>query len=448
MNKDKYLQIFNYLLEFSKLRSKPIRDIENSEQYPESERVWLADIPECEIFDCIIFPHYNQDADYWVKITKPVNEPKPPKFPELTPSLTEWINKDSLINGTAKPFLNESIIKKGEVIHLSAQSHELKKEFDHYLNSQWNIDLKSYQKKFKEYKIKHDRYKEQNETYRQFFNIHTKVQQFSDINELVFAVGLLYFQENTNTPRICRHILTLKAEISFVNLPNETLIKVFPSTENEIYIETDAILDLANQFNPATIIDAENKIKEQLKNLQISNLFSQPIVDLLYLLHGFVNTIHPDGDETSINELLKPKDIPTRPSVYLAPALFLRKRNTKSLTAVYENIIKNLDQAETGINIPAINDIIGIASEAPATLLNDDTIYFPKAYNDEQIEIINRLRIRNKVLVQGPPGTGKSHTIANLICHLLANGKKTLVTAQNKNTLEVLKISYQRIIKI
>ncbi len=42
-------------------------------------------------------------------------------------------------------------------------------------------------------------------------------------------------------------------------------------------------------------------------------------------------------------------------------------------------------------------------------------------------------------MVQGPPGTGKSHTIANLICHLLANGKKILVTAYTKRALEVLK---------
>ena len=45
----------------------------------------------------------------------------------------------------------------------------------------------------------------------------------------------------------------------------------------------------------------------------------------------------------------------------------------------------------------------------------------------------------NKVLVQGPPGTGKSHTIANLICHLLANGKKLLITAYTKRALEVIK---------
>ena len=41
-------------------------------------------------------------------------------------------------------------------------------------------------------------------------------------------------------------------------------------------------------------------------------------------------------------------------------------------------------------------------------------------------------------LVQGPPGTGKSHTIANLTCHLLATGRRILVTAKTPRALKVL----------
>ena len=39
---------------------------------------------------------------------------------------------------------------------------------------------------------------------------------------------------------------------------------------------------------------------------------------------------------------------------------------------------------------------------------------------------------------QGPPGTGKSHTIANLICHFVAQGKRVLVTAEKEQALSVL----------
>jgi very-short-patch-repair endonuclease len=40
--------------------------------------------------------------------------------------------------------------------------------------------------------------------------------------------------------------------------------------------------------------------------------------------------------------------------------------------------------------------------------------------------------------VQGPPGTGKSLTIANLACHLLATGKRVLITSQKDKALEVV----------
>ena len=39
---------------------------------------------------------------------------------------------------------------------------------------------------------------------------------------------------------------------------------------------------------------------------------------------------------------------------------------------------------------------------------------------------------------EGPPGTGKTHTIANLICHLLATGKRILVTAKTPRALRVI----------
>jgi hypothetical protein len=62
-------------------------------------------------------------------------------------------------------------------------------------------------------------------------------------------------------------------------------------------------------------------------------------------------------------------------------------------------------------------------------------LYFPMAYNDEQISIVQKLERGNGVVVQGPPGTGKTHTIANIICHYLAQGKRVLVTSRGESAL-------------
>ena len=67
-----------------------------------------------------------------------------------------------------------------------------------------------------------------------------------------------------------------------------------------------------------------------------------------------------------------------------------------------------------------------------------EELYFPLPYNDEQVTIVQRLKRAPGVTVQGPPGTGKTHTIANVICHYLASGKRVLVTSRGEAALSVL----------
>jgi very-short-patch-repair endonuclease/energy-coupling factor transporter ATP-binding protein EcfA2 len=75
---------------------------------------------------------------------------------------------------------------------------------------------------------------------------------------------------------------------------------------------------------------------------------------------------------------------------------------------------------------------------APPGLVSTD-LFFTQPANPAQEEIARRLEQSGTVLVQGPPGTGKTHTIANLLGHLLAQGKRVLVTAQTTKALRVLR---------
>lgn len=65
-------------------------------------------------------------------------------------------------------------------------------------------------------------------------------------------------------------------------------------------------------------------------------------------------------------------------------------------------------------------------------------LFFPLPYNHEQVTIVEQLERSSGVAVQGPPGTGKTHTIANIVCHYLATGRKVLVTSKGEQALEVL----------
>src|SRR5205814_776754 len=68
-----------------------------------------------------------------------------------------------------------------------------------------------------------------------------------------------------------------------------------------------------------------------------------------------------------------------------------------------------------------------------------EEVLLSKPANAEQIRIAVRLEREGCVLVQGPPGTGKTHTIANLIGHLLAQGQSVLVTSHTTKALRVLR---------
>lgn len=65
-------------------------------------------------------------------------------------------------------------------------------------------------------------------------------------------------------------------------------------------------------------------------------------------------------------------------------------------------------------------------------------LYFPFSYDRYQLQVLRIINNKASV-VQGPPGTGKSQTIANLLCHLAANGKKVLFVSQKAQALKVVK---------
>ena len=81
-------------------------------------------------------------------------------------------------------------------------------------------------------------------------------------------------------------------------------------------------------------------------------------------------------------------------------------------------------------------DVEGEASQEKNDLTD---VFFPKPFNDDQLEILRRLSESDGLVVQGPPGTGKTHTIANLLCHAMATGQRVLVVSRGEAALAVLK---------
>lgn len=440
MNKEKYLQIFKYLFEFSKLRSKPVRDILSSKNY--LDIIWFSNIPVNEKIDCVIHDNFTNEGGHWLKVSKP-KEPEKPIFPNPPMTLEKWIISESLLNKDELPELQQEIEIEEQTLKLEDYP-EIKSEFEEYCETKWFNDSDNYWKEKEIYDEKYRIYDQVNSVYKRLFSIYNKSQQFGEEYELIIGVGLLHFKESDDTPLICRHILSAKTEIQFEFSKRDSSIIVSQSLENGLVIETDAIIDLFDQFDSNDIIEAEKRAKELIKEKELVNPFDKDIHEVLQLLS---ERIKP-GDGEYKEELCKSKEVATKETIFYAPSLILRKRDTRSYTSMYEKIIEDIKDIPEP-QIPTLDDLVAevsgvdsckaFAETEKAELNPDETIYFPNKFNDEQISIIKKARLNNKVLVQGPPGTGKSHTISNLICHLLANGKKVLVTAYTKRALEVLK---------
>ncbi len=89
------------------------------------------------------------------------------------------------------------------------------------------------------------------------------------------------------------------------------------------------------------------------------------------------------------------------------------------------------------VALPAFRGYSAAYRENLSSVAAED-LFFPKPFNDEQARVAQQLEVSDGVVVQGPPGTGKSHTIANIICHWLANGRRVLVTSMRDPALAVL----------
>ncbi|MFC7531313.1 AAA domain-containing protein [Actinoplanes sp. GCM10030250] len=112
--------------------------------------------------------------------------------------------------------------------------------------------------------------------------------------------------------------------------------------------------------------------------------------------------------------------------------------------------LESLRDRLTSGDFSAVGALAAVVAHEPSRLTMPDDqperwervgerLLMPLPTNEAQESIARRLAHHRNVAVQGPPGTGKTHTIRNLICHLMANGKRVLVVAQKEEPLRVLR---------
>lgn len=98
-----------------------------------------------------------------------------------------------------------------------------------------------------------------------------------------------------------------------------------------------------------------------------------------------------------------------------------------------ENLLKSHRPLAVLVNPPSDEE-----REAAIGLPLEEVIY-PFPSNAAQRQVADALEKNEIVVVQGPPGDGKSLTIANLVAHLVAHGKRVLVSSHKQQALTVVR---------
>lgn len=169
-----------------------------------------------------------------------------------------------------------------------------------------------------------------------------------------------------------------------------------------------------------------------------------------------VKSIHPLDTQAniqikSIHDWLVNQPGLEQATVTASPVILLRDRGGWPSRAA-NDVLDDLAQRSADELPPYLLRLVRAADAVPAEPTEDPKpqvadfvaneapdILFALPANIEQLQLARQIETKDVVLVQGPPGTGKTHTIANLLGHLLSQGKRVLVTSHTSKALKVLR---------
>lgn len=426
---DKAIRLLDYLLRLASLRTRLIRDIDEYEKV-----LWVSSVPhERGCFTQAWGRDEEHEPDEWLE----VQNRREPELPTVPGGCEDWVDRSSLRNKNDLPELLPEITRQipnadwregsdqpRTIPHIErvGDHPEVQQAWDRYIEDKWLP-----------WTEEHNAWEKVHKVYSALFGIHQEQLRLGEEYELVLGLGLLTWQTPTGQ-RARRHLVVADAILEFEARLGKFTVR--PHTEGaKLRPELD-MLDIEEQ--PAR---AEETAKASLATAE-DDPWEKGCVE--GILQALVHSINSQGD---YDDSLEAKNIcaSVKPIVKYAPALILRKRSAKGLTETLKRI---KEQIERGEDIPGeFADLAEIrpkdGRESPnepegTNAKFDGEVFFPKPSNDEQRRIVDKIRATSGVLVQGPPGTGKSHTIANLICHLLATGQRTLITAKTPRALQVL----------
>jgi very-short-patch-repair endonuclease len=415
--RERLLKVFEFLKAYTELRYPPVKDIGQ-----QLGVIWLKNLPHNYAVE--LLRNFEEEepegdqAEIVLRITRPVLTecPEPPE-PIADWLMPGWQEIEGAV--TVHPshtFPDKNARTQIELFDEVSRRPALLKEW-RQARTAWQITERPARQSL--------------DLFQTIYEWYGRQEREAESIEILCGDGLLH------CPDLGGHfdhpVLLQKLELEFYPEGRQPQF-VFRKREHppELYLEFLRALPKVNHLQIARCAD-------ELKKNELSPLGEN---DTSGFLQRLIQGLFPTGGQL-LPSGEKPKG--PNPTVRREPVIFMRQRRSglgNFFDLVQEDIAKRTEFPTS------LLQIVGLVGNAPETTEKsramplgneDEDILLSKPANREQLEIARQLARRDCVLVQGPPGTGKTHTIANLLGHLLAQGKRVLVTAHTPKALRVLR---------
>ncbi|MGY4924887.1 AAA domain-containing protein [Streptomyces sp. 900105755] len=424
-------QIFRFLAEAEESKTRPVRTLDGA-----AGTVWFDELPDDDGVAVMIDGMLGTDEPAWLTVTRPEREDAPHPKALLAP----WVDENRIrdFKQTRAPHLRRRIEPEfpdwSQGIPLDKTYHELdehpQREKIEKLYAAWAQEWLAWAERRRAIDPVVS-------LYDRLHKMHEDAANLGEAYELVLGLGRLTWQTAAGQ-RVERHLVTHRATLR-LDPSTGTLTAAPDPTGAGLELE-EGMLEGA-QHVPGPV---REKIVEVLEGA--SDVTDPEHLDSVHTaLRSWVNAAHSAGSYAPTVERAKPRSLDV-PQVGLTPALVLRERSRRSTMDALKAIARQIDAGTPPTEL--LSYIAGrdgaltaadLAAAEGGTATDGDEMYFALPANEEQRTIAERLRANRLVVVQGPPGTGKTHTIANLVTDLLAQGKRVLITSHTPRALRVLR---------
>lgn len=406
--------IFNFLKEYNELSNPIVTEVDRQK--------WKMDISRLPVINEVwsIYEKMEFDNEKLFEVKKPILDSCPLPSDYIKEWIVgEWKNPLKEIVHKEK-IVTEDIDEEGNVV----KSETLFEEDIDRINifEEWETSRNLWSE-FEIPKLKIL------DIYNNLFKLYSDIKKESESVELMLGDGVIKW--NTEERLIDHPVLLQKVILEFDSDKPSFILKC-DEIKTDLYTPMLRVIKSINQSMLSEVIKEVESNANHVADIQNNIGLFERLINVIDTKGKYVDSFESGYDG---------------PMIKHEPILFLRKR-TLGYSTFIENILHDIGDDEDIVLPDFFENMLGNHKEDKKIELTDDSwnqsgvdqdVLLTLPANNEQLKIIKYLNSYGAVLVQGPPGTGKTHTIANLIGHLLSQGNSVLVTSHTEKALTVLK---------